>query len=110
MISLDTTFLKLNKKIIEGSEAKLFLYTAGPGSLILSATLKKPKGEVYFATDDINLQLFYADRISLHALFDKTTDKVVTIVHQCECRLHVRGEAGILLNGGDRLFSQLEKN
>ncbi len=108
MIIFDTTVVTLNKKIIDEADAQLFSYTHATGAMILSAALSEPEGLVFFQGDDTHLHLFYNNKINLQTLFESTAHNVVTIVNNCECKLYMRTDADIFLNGGEKLFSQFK--
>jgi hypothetical protein len=108
MIIFDTTVVTVNKRIINEADAQLLLYTHATGAMILSAALSEPQGLVFFQGDDTHLDLFYKNQINLQTLFESTAHNVVTIVNNCECKLYMRTDVDILLNGGEKLFSQFK--
>ena len=108
MILFDTTLLTRSKTIIDNSGAQLFLYTDETNNLILSASLSTPGGHVFFKADDANLGLFYTNKIDLQTLFESTAHMLVTIVEDAECKLYMRNDVDIRLNGGEKLFSEFE--
>ena len=105
----DTAGLLLNNTIIDQADIQLSSYTHETGALILSATLYQPKGQVFFETDNTHLDLFYTDKINLQALFEASIQSIVTVEEDCECRLYMRSDVDILLNEGEKLFSQFIK-
>lgn len=104
MLLYNTTGLIFNEAIIDKEKTKLFLYTHDSGVLVLMATLSKPNGSVYFATDEIYLHLFNTNKISLQALFESTSSSMVTVVEADEFKLYVRNDADIQLCCGDKYF------
>jgi hypothetical protein len=110
MILFDTTVLTLTKTIIDEADVQLFSYSHETEALILSAALNAPQGHVFFEADETNLLLFYTNKINLQTLFDKSAHMVVTIVNDAECKLYMRSDVDIILNGGEKLFSELKKN
>lgn len=104
----DTTDLHLNRKIIDQADVQLESYTHETGALILSATLQQPEGQVFFETDDYHLQLFYTDKINLQSLFEASEESIVTVTEDYECKLYLRRDVEILLNGGQHFFSQFK--
>ena len=109
MLLYDTTCLTFNDAIIDTACTKLFLYTHETGSLVLMANLVQPKGKVFFTTDEIHLDFFCKDKISLQYLFDATASNVVTVVEAEECKLYMRLDADIQLVEGNKRFSQFER-
>ena len=110
MLLYDTTGLTYNEAIIDTAAAKLFLYTHETGELVLMAALKQPHGKVFFITDEIHLDYFCTDKINLQFLFESTASTMVTVVEDDEYKLYMRIDADIQLCGGEKLFSQFEKN
>lgn len=109
MLIYDTTCLTFNDAIINTATAKLFLYTHETGALVMMATLKQPNGKVFFTTDEIHLDFFCKDRISLQYLFDATAANMVTVVEDNECKLYMRLDADIQLCEGEKRLSQFER-
>ena len=110
MTIFDTTGLTLHQTIIDDAGVKLLCYIHSTGTLILSAKLHQPQGEVFFETDDSDLYLFYSDKINLQALFEATAQTIVTVAEDSECKLYMRSDVDILLNGGEKMFSQFKHN
>lgn len=105
----DSTGLVFNQAIVDNTNVQVLCYTHETGTLVLSATLKQPSGQVFFAIDDVFQKLFINDRISLQQLFDATTPNIVTVADENEYKLYMRSDVTMLLNGGEKLYSQFEK-
>ncbi len=103
---LDISSLILREQIIDNAGVELSLYKNEFGAVILSAALINPGIKVFFETDTICLQMFYADKISLQELFEATTHNLVTVLEDEECKLYMLKDADIVLSGGDKLCSQ----
>ena len=106
MLIYDTSCLTFNEAIIDTANAKLILYTHETGELILMASLKQPPGKVFFSTDEIYLQHFLTDKISLQLLFESIAANMVTVLEDDKFKLYIRSNADILLCEGERLFSE----
>ena len=103
---LDTSSLILREQIIDNAGVELSLYKNEFGAVILSAALINPGVKVFFETDTICLQMFYADKISLQELFEATVQNLVTILEDDVCKLYMHKDADIVLSGGEILYSQ----
>jgi hypothetical protein len=110
MLIYDTTCLTFNEAIINTAKVKLVLYTHETGSLVLMANLKRPPGKVFFTTDEIYLQHFVTDKISLQLLFEAIASNMVTVLEGDEYKLYMRSDADIQLCEGEKLFSEFENN
>jgi hypothetical protein len=110
MLIYDTTCLTFNEAIINTAKVKLVLYTHETGSLVLMANLKRPPGKVFFTTDEIYLQHFVTDEISLQLLFEAIASNMVTVLEGDEYKLYMRSDADIQLCEGEKLFSEFENN
>ena len=110
MLLYDTTCLTFNEAIIDTKTIQLFLYTHENGALVLMATLNQPSGNVFFITDDIYLNLFYTNKISLQSIFEASTSIIVTVLEGEVYKLYMCSDADISLCEGEKLFSQFEKN
>ena len=103
---LDTSSLILREQIIDNAGVEQSLYKNQFGAVILSAALINPGVKVFFETDIICLQMFYADKINLQELFEATIQNLVTVLEDDECKLYLHKDADIVLSGGEKLYSQ----
>lgn len=110
MLLYDNTGLNYNGAIIDTATSKLLFYTHESGSMVLTATLKQPEGNVFFTTDYFYLQLFTTNKISLQFLFESTAANMVTVVDKDEYKLYMRSDAKILLSEGEKLFADFTNN
>jgi hypothetical protein len=110
MLIYNPTSLTFKASIIDSAEVKLVQYTHETGTQVLMATLMQPPGKVFFTIDEVYLQRFIEDKLSLQLLFESSSTHFVTVLDEDEYKLYMRSDADIQLCGGPKLFSEFEKN
>ncbi len=110
MLIYKPTSLTFKAAIIDSAEVKLVLYTHEMGGLVLTATLSKPAGKVFFAISEIYLERFVDNKLSLQQLFESDTSQFVTVLEEDEYKLYMRSDADIYLSSGEKRFYEFEKN
>ena len=110
MIFSKTSFLTYNKTLLADADAKLHLYTAETGELVLMASIDEPNGHVFFSTNARKLHLFLNDQINLQSLFKASGAGMVTVLSHNEFEVYVLGDKGLQLCYGENYFSEFKEN
>jgi tRNA G46 methylase TrmB len=76
---------------------------------VLSITLKKPGGTIYFKTDKDSLDSFCKGVLSLQHLFEKSDSPIVTIVVNEEVKYYMRNDVEIELPEAEKLIHQIKE-
>ena len=93
---------------ISTQKVKLDLFKHESGNLILSSNLTHPEGVTYYVTSESLLNLFFNDEITLQDLFYLSPSIFIEIMNGNETRLFLRHDVDIMLESGEKKYSQIQ--
>ena len=107
MQTLEIDKLVFNENIVTTPTLIINYYAYTKGEPVLCVNTKQPFGKVYFFTDDISLECFYNNKISLLKLFLKSTSRFITLVINNEIKYFIKPDIEIELEQQEKYLKDL---
>ena len=97
MQEIDIDKLVLNENIVTTPNLIIDYYAYVNGEPVLCISTKHPLRKIFFITDDVNLESFYSNKITLSDLFLKSSSNIIVIVIDNEVKYFMKNDIEIEL-------------